>query len=66
VDAAELEKAGDALVNGAAIYVHPTEAAKCVRCWHRRTDVGQNHEHPELCGRCVTNISGVGEKRTYA
>jgi isoleucyl-tRNA synthetase len=48
------------------IYVRPTEAAKCVRCWHRRPDVGQNATHPELCGRCVTNITTNGEKRTYA
>ncbi len=34
------QKAGDARVNGVAIYVHPTEAAKCARCWHRRPDVG--------------------------
>jgi isoleucyl-tRNA synthetase len=66
VDAAEIEKAGDARVNGVAIYVHPTEAAKCARCWHRRPDVGQHAEHPELCGRCVTNISTAGEKRVFA
>jgi isoleucyl-tRNA synthetase len=66
VDAAELEKAGDARLNGAAIYVHPTESAKCVRCWHRRPDVGKHAEHPELCGRCVTNISTAGEKRVFA
>jgi len=39
---------------------------KCVRCWHHREDVGQNEEHPELCGRCVDNISGSGEDRQYA
>ena len=66
VDASELEKAGDALVGGAAIYVHPTESAKCVRCWHRRPEVGSIAEHPELCSRCVTNISTAGEKRVFA
>ncbi len=39
---------------------------KCVRCWHRRPDVGSHHEHPELCGRCVENVSGPGEERRYA
>ncbi|HEX7029978.1 MAG TPA: isoleucine--tRNA ligase [Gammaproteobacteria bacterium] len=39
---------------------------KCVRCWHRREDVGTNHEHPELCGRCVQNVAGDGEERRYA
>jgi len=66
VDASELEKAGDALSGGAAIYVHATESAKCVRCWHRRPEVGSIAEHPELCSRCVTNISTAGEKRVFA
>ncbi len=38
---------------------------KCVRCWHRREDVGRNKDHPELCGRCVGNISGSPEDRQY-
>jgi len=25
-----------------------------------------NPEHPEICGRCVDNISGAGEVRHYA
>jgi len=40
--------------------------AKCVRCWHRRADVGRSREHPELCGRCVENVAGAGERRLYA
>ncbi|UVE18489.1 isoleucine--tRNA ligase [Pseudomonas sp. LS44] len=39
---------------------------KCGRCWHHRADVGVNSEHPEICGRCVDNISGSGEVRHYA
>ena len=39
---------------------------KCVRCWHKRPDVGVHPEHPEICGRCVTNIEGPGEQRHYA
>ena len=39
---------------------------KCVRCWHHRPDVGENNEHPELCGRCVDNVAGVGEQRSFA
>ena len=48
------------------ITVTPSTAPKCVRCWHQRTDVGSNAEHPELCGRCVENIAGEGEQRLYA
>ena len=43
-----------------------SERQKCVRCWHRRDDVGHHAEHPELCGRCVTNVEGPGETRVYA
>jgi isoleucyl-tRNA synthetase len=42
-----------------------SEAAKCVRCWHRRDDVGSHAEHPELCGRCVSNVEGPGEDRRW-
>lgn len=40
---------------------------KCARCWHRRADVGQDSEHPEICLRCVENLpNGNGEQRMYA
>ena len=29
---------------------------KCERCWHWETDIGQNAEHPTLCGRCVEAV----------
>jgi isoleucyl-tRNA synthetase len=44
----------------------PSEHPKCVRCWHHRGDVGVNPEHPGLCGRCVENVAGEGERRRYA
>ena len=50
---------------GVAIRVVPLEDAKCGRCWHRRADVGQSAEHPQLCGRCITNL-GDGEQRHIA
>lgn len=48
------------------VVVRKSEHPKCVRCWHRRADVGTHAEHPELCGRCVENVSGPGEARRYA
>ncbi|HWU75341.1 MAG TPA: isoleucine--tRNA ligase, partial [Rhodanobacter sp.] len=42
-----------------------SEATKCVRCWHRRDDVGTHAPHPELCGRCVDNVEGPGEDRRW-
>jgi isoleucyl-tRNA synthetase len=46
-----------------AIRVRAVEDAKCVRCWHQRPDVGASAVHPELCGRCITNVEGPGEQR---
>jgi len=48
------------------IKVVPSEYAKCARCWHHSADVGVNHEHPTLCGRCVNNLFGSGEERKFA
>jgi isoleucyl-tRNA synthetase len=39
---------------------------KCVRCWHKRADVGSVDGHPEACARCAGNVSGDGEGRRYA
>jgi len=39
---------------------------KCARCWHYRADVGVNPAHPELCGRCDSNLHGDGEVRSHA
>jgi isoleucyl-tRNA synthetase len=48
------------------IVVTASAATKCERCWHWRTDVGVDREHPSLCGRCVSNLFGAGEPRTVA
>jgi isoleucyl-tRNA synthetase len=52
-------------VAGLWVKVKPSEHVKCVRCWHHREDVGQDKGHPELCARCVTNVTGAGETRKY-
>lgn len=54
-------------VNADEVFVlaQPSSKSKCVRCWHHRTDVGVNAAHPELCGRCVSNIEGPGEDRKW-
>ncbi len=48
------------------VSVSATQHPKCIRCWHHRADVGAHVEHPELCGRCVENITGPGETRRWA
>ncbi len=47
------------------VLAQPSAKAKCVRCWHHRADVGVDAAHPELCGRCVSNIEGPGEERKW-
>lgn len=48
------------------IEVTPSQHKKCERCWHWRLDVGQDADHPEICGRCVSNLFGAGEARSKA
>ncbi len=48
------------------VRVTPAEGDKCVRCWHVGSDVGADRQHPDICLRCVRNITGVGEVRHYA
>ena len=67
----ESERPADAVAvgeEGVSVWLRlaPSEAHKCVRCWHRRPDVGDDDAHPELCGRCVSNVEGPGEVRVFA
>ncbi len=48
------------------IEVVPSAHAKCERCWHYRADVGADAAHASLCGRCVANLFGSGERRAHA
>lgn len=55
-----------ASVEEEAVVVTPSAHQKCERCWHYRADVGSHAEHAGLCGRCVSNLFGQGEKRQFA
>jgi isoleucyl-tRNA synthetase len=48
------------------VVVTPSQDRKCIRCWHYRKDVGSHTDHPEICGRCVENVTGAGEIRRVA
>ena len=65
------ERPADAIAAGEEsepfwLNVAVSAAEKCVRCWHRRDDVGTDSVHPTLCTRCVSNVEGPGESRVYA
>ena len=51
---------------GLLVQVRSSGNVKCERCWHHRADVGTHAEHPDLCGRCITNVYGSGETRAFA
>jgi isoleucyl-tRNA synthetase len=51
--------------SGVGIDVQSCKYEKCARCWHRCVDVGEDLSHPELCMRCVGNISGHDEVRQF-
>ena len=51
---------------GLMVVVSAATTEKCERCWHHRLDVGSVIAHPTLCLRCVDNVNGSGEERTFA
>jgi isoleucyl-tRNA synthetase len=36
--------------------VSKADGQKCERCWHWEMDIGQNAEHPTICGRCIEAV----------
>ncbi len=39
-----------------SVTVSHADGQKCERCWHWETDIGQNTEHPTICGRCTKAV----------
>ncbi|XKH60520.1 isoleucine--tRNA ligase [Halomonas sediminis] len=70
VTLAPLAEAGSAEateLDGLKVAVATSPHQKCERCWHHREDVGTHADHPDLCGRCISNLpEGPGEVRHYA
>lgn len=62
----DLTDGQDTDIDGLKVSVLKSSAGKCVRCWHYRDDVGSSNDHEELCGRCIENVDGDGEPRTFA
>ncbi|ART80063.1 isoleucine--tRNA ligase [Oceanisphaera avium] len=60
----EAVKAMDTELAGLKVAVSKSGAPKCGRCWHHVNDVSS--EHDNMCGRCVSNVSGDGETRRFA
>ncbi|MGM0694664.1 MAG: isoleucine--tRNA ligase [Pseudomonadota bacterium] len=64
---AEARDAEATEVEGLKVAVVESPNTKCERCWHHREDVGTHPGHPDLCGRCISNLpDGPGETRQFA
>jgi isoleucyl-tRNA synthetase len=50
------ERSGSKVGELGEITVKRADGQKCERCWHWETDIGQNADHPTLCGRCVKAV----------
>ena len=48
----------DASDEGITLRIARAEGAKCERCWHYETDIGQHAAHPTVCGRCAAVLEG--------
>ncbi|NKI75316.1 isoleucine--tRNA ligase [Dickeya sp. CFBP 2040] len=69
---ARLERYENAPVNaqqselpGLKVVLSKADGEKCPRCWHYETDIGSDAAHPDVCGRCATNVGGNGEERKF-
>ena len=40
-----------------SLNIKKADGQKCERCWHWEMDIGQNTEHPTICGRCVEAVT---------
>jgi isoleucyl-tRNA synthetase len=47
------------------VNVEKSNSEKCERCWHRQESIGNDENHPNLCDRCISNISDNPEKRLF-
>jgi len=52
-------------IDNVKLVVGASSFDKCERCWHHTADIGQSSEHPTLCQRCVANVDGDGEPRSF-
>ncbi len=43
-------------VENFSVRITKAHGEKCPRCWHYRTTIGENPEHPEICARCAAAL----------
>jgi isoleucyl-tRNA synthetase len=65
----DLNKISDSItVNGhkVKVIINNSKFKKCARCWHKCETVRTHKKYKDICSRCISNVYGSGEKRTYA
>jgi isoleucyl-tRNA synthetase len=60
------EHAVSTSISGLYIHVAISKHEKCSRCWHRRAEVNQHKQYPNICARCIENLGEIGEIRSFA
>jgi isoleucyl-tRNA synthetase len=45
-------------IKGLKVLAMPSHDPKCERCWVHDATVGQNPDHPAICGRCLAALAG--------
>jgi isoleucyl-tRNA synthetase len=46
-------------IQGLSIRIEPATGGKCERCWMHEPSVGNNTEHPTICGRCQEALDRI-------
>jgi isoleucyl-tRNA synthetase len=55
------------IMDGIKVKIEIAQGSKCKRCWQRQNTVGNSKEYPDICHRCIENITTLGgEKREFA
>lgn len=53
-------------IKGLSIVIRRSTNQKCERCWHHCSDIGNSRVYPDICSRCIKNITtAVGETREF-
>ncbi len=61
------ESAIQTAIDTLKVDISKAQGKKCERCWHRQESVGAYEEHPDICSRCIENITTEkGERREFA
>ncbi len=60
------DNCSETTVPGLLVAISKSMNEKCQRCWHRTADVDEDPNYPNICMRCVNNLTKEGEVRVYA